>query len=70
LTLGTGLRTTAETRNSAGKTTSEIDDKNQIEEQFISSQAFHRTFGGRVQKTTVEDQFEPQNLESFDPVTQ
>jgi hypothetical protein len=58
------------TRNGASKTTSEIDDKNQIEEQFISSQSFHRTPDGRVRKITVEVQFEPRNLESFDPVTQ
>jgi hypothetical protein len=48
---------------------SEIDDKNWIEEQFISSQIFHRTLGGRVQEITVEVQFEPRILESFDPVT-
>jgi hypothetical protein len=51
-------------------TTSEIDDKNRIEEQFISSQVFHRTLGGRVQKTTAGEKFEPRNLESFNPVTQ
>jgi hypothetical protein len=34
---GTGLRTATKTRNGASKTTCEIDDKNQIEEQFIFS---------------------------------
>jgi hypothetical protein len=50
-----------ETRNNASKTTSDIDNKNRIKEQFRSSQAFHQTPGV---------QFEPRNLESFDPVTQ
>jgi hypothetical protein len=59
-----------ETQNGASKTMSEINDKNQIEEQFISSQVFHRTSGGRFQETTAEERFEPQNLESFGPVTQ
>jgi hypothetical protein len=36
-----GLGTTTKTQNGASKTTSEINDKNQIEEQFISSQVFH-----------------------------
>jgi hypothetical protein len=48
----------------------EIDDKNQIEEQFISSQAFHRTPGGHIQEITAGEQFEPRILESFDPATQ
>jgi hypothetical protein len=48
-----------ETQNGASKTTTEIDDKNQIEEQFISSQVFQRTPGGRVQETTAGEQFEP-----------
>jgi hypothetical protein len=48
----------------------EIDNKNQIEKQFISSQAFHQTAGGRVQKLTVGERFEPRILDSFDPVTQ
>jgi hypothetical protein len=30
-----------------------IDDENRIEEQFISSQAFHRTPGGRIQQITT-----------------
>jgi hypothetical protein len=34
--LKTGLGITAETRNGASKTTCEMDDKNQIEKQFIS----------------------------------
>jgi hypothetical protein len=41
--------------------------KNRIEEQFISSQAFHRTPGERVQKITAEEQFKPRALESFNP---
>jgi hypothetical protein len=68
--LGTGLGTIAETRNDASKTSSEIDDRNQTEKQFISSQAFHRTPGGRVQKITAGVQFKPRILESFDPATQ
>jgi hypothetical protein len=68
--IGTGLEITAETRNGARKTTCEIDDKNWIKKQFISSQTFHRTPDERVRKTTAEEQFEPQNLESFDPATQ
>jgi hypothetical protein len=59
-----------ETRNDDSKTTSKIGDKNRIDEQFIPSQTFHRTPGGRVQETTAGEQFEPRNLESFDPVTQ
>jgi hypothetical protein len=58
-----------ETRNSASKTSCEIDDINQLEKRFISSQAFHRTPGGRIQKTTTEEQFKPKIIESFDPVT-
>jgi hypothetical protein len=68
--LKTGLGIIAETQNDAGKTTYEINDKNRIEEQFISSQAFHRTPGGRVQEITTGEQFEPRTLESFDPATQ
>jgi hypothetical protein len=44
---------------------SEIDDENWIEKQFISSQVFHRTSGGRIRETTAEERFEPQNLEFF-----
>jgi hypothetical protein len=68
--LRTGLGTVTKTRNGASKTSCEIDDKNQLKKQFISSQVFHRTPGGRVQKITVKEQFEPRNLKSFDPVTQ
>jgi hypothetical protein len=49
---------------------SEIDNKDQLEEQFISSQAFHQTPGEHVREITVGEQFEPQIIESFDPVTQ
>jgi hypothetical protein len=68
--LGIGLGTVAETRNDASKTTSKIDDKNQIKKQFISSQIFHRTYGGRIRKTTVGVQFGPRIFESFEPATQ
>jgi hypothetical protein len=64
------LETTAETLNDASKTTSKIDDENRIEKQFMSSQAFHRTPGGRVRETIVEEQFKPQIIESFDPMTE
>jgi hypothetical protein len=64
------LVTAAKTRNGASKITSEIDNKNQIEKQFMSSQVFYRTRSERVQKITVEEQFKSQNLESFDPITQ
>jgi hypothetical protein len=50
---GTRLGTVAKTRNGASKTTREIDDKNQLKKQFISSQAFHRTPGERVRETTA-----------------
>jgi hypothetical protein len=40
------------------------------QKQFISSQVFHRTPGGRVQKTTAGERFRPQILETFDPVAQ
>jgi hypothetical protein len=64
------LVTTAETRNGASKTTCKINDKNRLEKQFISSQSFHRTPGGRVRETTAREQFKPRILESFDPTTQ
>jgi hypothetical protein len=48
----------------------EIEDKNQIKTQFISSQAFHRTSGERVQEITAGMQFGLGNLELFDPVAQ
>jgi hypothetical protein len=41
------------TQIDATKTMCEIDDKYQIEEQFISSQIFHRTPDGHIQKITV-----------------
>jgi hypothetical protein len=66
----TGLVTIVETRIGVSKTTCEIDNKNRIEEQFISSQAFHRTPGGRVREITTRERFEPRNLEYFVPVTQ
>jgi hypothetical protein len=59
-----------ETQIDAGKTTSEINDKNQIEKRFISSQAFHRTSGGHVREITAGERFEPRILKSFDPATQ
>jgi hypothetical protein len=49
---------------------SKIDDKNQIEKQFMSSQAFHRTPGARELENAVWVQFSLENLESFEPVTQ
>jgi hypothetical protein len=52
------------------KTTCEIDDKNQIEDPFISSQSFHWTPAERIQEITVKERFKPQIIESFDPVTQ
>jgi hypothetical protein len=64
------LGTTAEIRVDAGKTTCEIDGKNQIKEQFISSHAFHQTPSGRIREISTGEQFEPRNLESFDPTTQ
>jgi hypothetical protein len=64
------VRNRNRTLNGASKTTCEIDDKIWIEEQFISSQAFHRTPGLRVREINVEVQFRLENLESFDPVTQ
>jgi hypothetical protein len=59
-----------ETQNGASKTMCEIDDKDRLEKQFISSQSFHRTTGGRVREITAGERFEPQTLESFDPLTQ
>jgi hypothetical protein len=60
--IGTGSGTTTETQNGTSKTTSNIDDKIWLKEQFISSQLFHRTFGGHVQKITVRERFKPQIL--------
>jgi hypothetical protein len=51
--LKTGLGTTAETQNGTNKDTCEINDKNQIKEQYISSQAFYQTPDGRVREITV-----------------
>jgi hypothetical protein len=53
--LGTGLETTAETRIDTSTNTYEINDKNQIKEQYIYSQSFHQIFGRRVQKITAEE---------------
>jgi hypothetical protein len=64
------LGTTAETQNAASKTTSEINDKNWIEKQFMSSEAFHQTPDGRIQESIAEEQFKPRIFESFKPVTQ
>jgi hypothetical protein len=58
------------TQIDATKTMCEIDDKYQIEEQFISSQIFHRTPGGHIQKITVGERFELRIFESFHLVTQ
>jgi hypothetical protein len=58
------------TQNGASKTTCEIHDKKSTQKQFISSQAFYRTPGGRVREITAGEQFEPRILKSFDPVTQ
>jgi hypothetical protein len=52
------LGTAAEIRSGTSKTTSEINDENQIEKQFMSAQAFHQTPGGRVRETTAGEQFE------------
>jgi hypothetical protein len=45
-------------QNGASNTTSKIDNKDRIEEQFISSQAFQQTPGERIQETTAGEQFE------------
>jgi hypothetical protein len=68
--LRTELGNVAETQNGASKTPRENDDENRLKEQFISSQAFHQTPGGRVQEITVGEQFKLRNLELFDPVAQ
>jgi hypothetical protein len=49
-------------RNGASKITCEIDDKNQLEKQFISTQLFHRTIGERVQETTAGDDLNQEPL--------
>jgi hypothetical protein len=68
--LGTGLETAAEIQISVSKNTGEIDDKNRTKTQFMCSRSFHRTVGGRVQKTIVKVQFILRNLESFDSMNQ
>jgi hypothetical protein len=70
LTLRTGLGTVAETWIGASKNTSDINDNNRIKEQFISSQAFHQTPGGRIREITIWVQLELENLEFFDPAAQ
>jgi hypothetical protein len=52
------------------KNTCEIDDKNQTETQFMSSQAFHRTTWWRVWEPAIWERLEQRNLELFDPITQ
>jgi hypothetical protein len=52
------------------KTTCKNDDKNQVKEQFIFSQAFHQTPDERVRKNTTGEQLRPENLKLFDPVAQ
>jgi hypothetical protein len=44
--------------------------KDSTQKQFISSQAFHRTLGGRVREPTVGERFRPRNLKTLDPTTQ
>jgi hypothetical protein len=44
--------------------------QNSTQKQFISSQAFHRTPGGRVRETTAGERFRPRILELFDPAAQ
>jgi hypothetical protein len=68
--LGTELRTIAETWHGGSKTTSKTDDKNQIKNQFISSQVFHRTPGGHVREITAGEQLERENIDLFDLVAQ
>jgi hypothetical protein len=63
-------------RNHSGNTNGcsqdpdKIDNRNQLKTQFISSQAFHRTPGGRVWEITAGERFEQRILESFEPATQ
>jgi hypothetical protein len=58
-----------ETQKGANKTTQEIDNKKtRLRNSFISSQAFHRTLGGRVRETAAGEQFRPQILETFNTV--
>jgi hypothetical protein len=48
----------------------EIGNKNRFEKQYMPSEAFHQTYGGRVREITAGVRFGLRNLESFDPVTQ
>jgi hypothetical protein len=57
--VGTGLGTAVKAQGGANKTTREIDDKDRLEKQFISSQAFHRTPGRRARETTAGERFRP-----------
>jgi hypothetical protein len=66
---GTRLGNAAETQDGSGKDPSKTDNENQIENRFVSSQAFHRTSGGHVRKITTGEQSESRILESFSPVT-
>jgi hypothetical protein len=58
------------TRIDASWNTCKIDNENRLEEQFISSQAFHRTLGGRVREITARVHLRLRKLELFDPVAQ
>jgi hypothetical protein len=58
------------TQNDASKDMCEINDKNQIREQFISSQTFHRIPGERFQKITAGERFGLVKLEPFVLVAQ
>jgi hypothetical protein len=44
--------------------------KNQIKNQFMSSQTFHRTSCGCVRETTIWERLRLKNLELFNPVAQ
>jgi hypothetical protein len=44
------------------------DDENRLEEQFISSQAFHQILGGHVREITAGVQLRLRKLELFDPI--
>jgi hypothetical protein len=68
LAIGTSLGTTAETQIGTSQNTSEIDNENQIKEQFKSLLSFHRTPDKRIQKIIMIEQFEPKTLDLFDPV--
>jgi hypothetical protein len=68
LAIRTSLGTTAKTQIGASQNTSEIDNENQIKEQFKSLLIFHRTPDERIQKITMVERFEPKTLDLFDPV--